>query len=270
MDVTLKSFKIYRNGPIPHETEVSLGIDEAGRGPVLGPLVYGGFFCSNDVENELKMDIKVDDSKKLSEESREAKFKLLTNVNKPFGFVAQLITPQHISTAMLREQKYNLNQISHDSALNIIRHVISIGYKLKSVYIDAVGPTEAYKMKVKANFPNLKVIIAERADSTYPLVSAASIIAKVLRDRTVKAWESSDKYKLPFGCGYPSDPLTKEYLKKSFDKIFGFPPHIRSSWATADAFLSKSLPVDWKLEGGSNKKSPLIVTPELDDIVQPL
>lgn len=59
-------------------------------------------------------------------------------------------------------------------------------------------------MKVKANFPNLKVIIAERADSTYPLVSAASIIAKVLRDRTVKAWESSDKYKLPFGCGYPS------------------------------------------------------------------
>lgn len=133
MDVTLKSFKIYRNGPIPHETEVSLGIDEAGRGPVLGPLVYGGFFCSNDVENELKMDIKVDDSKKLSEESREAKFKLLTNVNKPFGFVAQLITPQHISTAMLREQKYNLNQISHDSALNIIRHVISIGYKLKSV-----------------------------------------------------------------------------------------------------------------------------------------
>ncbi|UKK00021.2 ribonuclease [Theileria orientalis] len=244
----LKCFRIYRSGEIPKDSDVILGIDEAGRGPVLGPMVYGGFFCPKgpDSTSILKNKIRVDDSKKLTEAYRENKFHLLNKPEYPFGMIAEIITPQYISYKMLQRNKYNLNEISHETAISIIRHVISLGYNLKEVYIDAVGTVSKYQSKLSKLFPKISFSVREKADSIYPTVSAASIIAKVIRDNMIKAWRLEPSVK-NIGSGYPGDPNTKEFLTGNMDKVFGFPDIVRFSWSTAKNLLegSNGVSVEW-------------------------
>uniref|UniRef100_A0A8C9H2T5 Ribonuclease n=1 Tax=Piliocolobus tephrosceles TaxID=591936 RepID=A0A8C9H2T5_9PRIM len=219
--------------------EVRLGIDEAGRGPVLGPMVYAGFYC-NEKDERLLKEMKIDDSKKISESDREKMFIKLNNSSLPFGWRVHVLMPQDISAKMLKKQKYNLNEISHDTAISIIEHVISRGCNLTEVYVDTVGKASVYEEKLQKIFPNIKCIVKEKADSLFPVVSAASICAKVTRDFLIKKW----KYEEPiininngFGSGYPGDPVTKNFLKNNFDAIFGFPSIVRFSWSTADNML---------------------------------
>ena len=85
-----------------------LGIDEAGRGPVLGPMVYGISFCPVSRNKELK-DLGVDDSKALTEEKREELLdKVLAN-DDYIGWAIYVLSPQYISSSMYRRSKYNLN-----------------------------------------------------------------------------------------------------------------------------------------------------------------
>lgn len=89
------------------------------------------------------------------------------------------------------------------------------------VYVDTVGPPETYQTKLESRFPQLKITVAKKADSLYPIVSAASICAKVTRDTHLKQWrfienEVSDrKIVLPengFGSGYPSGLLNTRLI----------------------------------------------------------
>ncbi|VUZ97005.1 ribonuclease H2 subunit A, putative [Plasmodium vivax] len=221
------------------DEEVRLGIDEAGRGPVLGPMVYAGFYCNKEHEKLLK-EMKIDDSKKISEADREMMFHKLNNSSLPFGWRIHVLMPQDISAKMLKKQKYNLNEISHDTAISIIDHVITRGCNLTEVFVDTVGKPSVYEEKLKRLFPHIKCTVKEKADSLYPVVSAASICAKVTRDFLIKKW----KYEEPlvnidkgFGSGYPGDPITKNFLKNNFDTVFGFPSIVRFSWSTADNML---------------------------------
>uniref|UniRef100_A0A8C9GNH6 Ribonuclease n=1 Tax=Piliocolobus tephrosceles TaxID=591936 RepID=A0A8C9GNH6_9PRIM len=219
--------------------EVRLGIDEAGRGPVLGPMVYAGFYC-NEKDERLLKEMKIDDSKKISESDREKMFIKLNNSSLPFGWRVHVLMPQDISAKMLKKQKYNLNEISHDTAISIIEHVISMGCNLTEVYVDTVGKASVYEQKLQKIFPNIKCIVKEKADSLFPVVSAASICAKVTRDFLIKKWkyeESIINIDKGFGSGYPGDPVTKNFLKNNFDAIFGFPSIVRFSWSTADNML---------------------------------
>ena len=87
--------------------------------------------------------------------------------------------------------------------------------------------------------------MAKKADSKYPVVSAASICAKVTRDDVLRHWifaESGmeDTFSRQFGSGYPSDPKTVSWLKASMDPVFGYPNIVRFSWATCKTLLETS------------------------------
>ncbi|KAK1154021.1 ribonuclease H2 subunit A [Acipenser oxyrinchus oxyrinchus] len=225
-----------------------LGIDEAGRGPVLGPMVYGICFCPVSMKQHLQ-DLKVADSKTLSEEERERLFVKLDEAKHFVGWALQVLSPNTISTSMLQRVKYNLNALSHDAAIGLVQHALDCGVQLKEVFVDTVGPAEKYQDKLSQRFPGVEVTVRPKADSLFPIVSAASICAKVARDHAVKDWkfvEDLGEAEMKYGSGYPNDPKTKAWLSQQLDPVFGYPQFVRFSWSTAKTLLdSKAVPVHW-------------------------
>ncbi|OLY77599.1 Ribonuclease H2 subunit A [Smittium mucronatum] len=218
-----------------------LGVDEAGRGPVL-------------------------DSKQVTEKIREDKFMLLQqeNVRKDSGWAAHVLSPQEISQGMLKKNKYNLNTLAHDTTISIIQSLIKQGHEISHIYIDTVGPPESYTRKLQPLFPGTKITVAKKADSLYPIVSAASIIAKVIRDEVLKNWKfletPSRDISLSYGSGYPSDPKTVSWLHSNIDKVFGYPSIVRFSWATCQKLLeTNAYKVDFHDEGGDVHDKKLTV-----------
>lgn len=238
-----------------------LGIDEAGRGPVLGPMVYAAAVCPKSYLPNLRA-LGVNDSKQLKEEKRDL---LRTKVESaPFlKYFERVLTAEYLSHSMLQTQKYNLNRISHDAALDLVQTALDDGIAVNEVYVDTVGNPEQYANKFRNRFPFLeKVVVAKKADSTYRIVGAASIVAKTTRDRLVKEWHfpevartanlhadnanMSVQFVGPTGSGYPSDPITKAWMDNNYDKVFGFPNFVRFSWGTSKTILAKNaVLVEW-------------------------
>ncbi|XP_053320773.1 ribonuclease H2 subunit A [Spea bombifrons] len=225
-----------------------LGIDEAGRGPVLGPMVYGICYFPVSRKKDL-VDLKVADSKTLSESEREQLFEKLNAAPDYIGWAVHILSPNVISTSMQQRAKYNLNALSHDTAIGLIQYALDAGVQLTEVFVDTVGPAEKYQEKLKQRFPGLDVTVRPKADSLFPVVSAASICAKVARDRAVKGWkfvEDLGDIDTNYGSGYPNDPKTKEWLARYLDPVFGYPQFVRFSWSTAQTILqSRAAPVIW-------------------------
>ncbi|KAL5022714.1 hypothetical protein ScPMuIL_001869 [Solemya velum] len=226
-----------------------LGIDEAGRGPVLGPMVYGTCYSPLSAQDKLK-EIGLADSKTLSEEQREEMFKKMCEAQDYVGWMVEILSPTFISNSMLKRSKYNLNALSHDSAIGLIQKVLDKGVNVKEVYVDTVGDPDKYQAKLKAIFPSLDITVAKKADATYPIVSGASICAKVSRDHAVKGWKFEDGISgedLAYGSGYPSDPATKKFMASNMDPVFGFPQFVRFSWSTASHILEKEAEImEWE------------------------
>lgn len=247
-----KNFTI--RSPVPRicqEEDCCLGIDEAGRGPVLGPMVYGVSYCPLSKNEELK-DLGFADSKTLSEEKREELLKKIQDSNEFIGYNVEILSPNYISTCMLGRAKYSLNQISMDSAIGLLQLAIDNGVRVKEVYVDTVGDAAKYQAKLQGIFPNLEITVTPKADAKFPIVSAASICAKVVRDRTIKSWkfvEGTVSSCEDYGSGYPSDPATKKWLSENLDPVFGFPRFIRFSWSTASTIMDKkAAAVEWEDE----------------------
>ncbi|XP_074791325.1 ribonuclease H2 subunit A isoform X2 [Natator depressus] len=165
-----------------------LGIDEAGRGPVLGPMVYGVCYCPLAKQEELGA-LKMADSKTLTEAEREKLFGTLDGARDFVGWALHILSPNLISTSMQQRAKYNLNALSHDTAIGLIQHVLDAGVHVAEVFVDTVGPAEKYQEKLKRHFPELEVTVRPKADSLFPIVSAASICAKIPRPRS--GWRSA-------------------------------------------------------------------------------
>ncbi|XP_074835892.1 ribonuclease H2 subunit A isoform X2 [Carettochelys insculpta] len=194
-----------------------LGIDEAGRGPVLGPMVYGVCYCPLDKQEELGA-LKMADSKTLTEAERERLFGRLDRARDFVGWALHILSPNLISTSMQQRAKYNLNSLSHDTAMGLIRHVLDAGVQVTEVFVDTVGPAEKYQEKLKRHFPELVVTVRPKADSLFPIVSAASICAKVARDRAVKNWrflEDLGDVSLEYGSGYPNGMTVKTLPRRA-------------------------------------------------------
>jgi ribonuclease H2 subunit A len=85
-------------------------------------------------------------------------------------------------------------------------------------FIDTVGDAESYKRRLSTKFPGIEFTVCPKADSLYPIVSVASIVAKVVRDSSTS---------LASGSGYPSDPATKQWLKENIDEVFAYPSSVR-------------------------------------------
>lgn len=116
------------------------------------------------------------------------------------------------------------------------------------MYIDTVGDSKRYQQKLQKIFPKLDITVKPKADALFPIVSAASIAAKVTRDRTLQTWKFREIVltSTDFGSGYPSDEHTQKWLKKNVDKVFGFPSLVRFSWKPVHLILAKvGVPVRW-------------------------
>ena len=210
-----------------------IGVDEAGKGPVLGPMVVSAIACEN--QDELR-EIGVRDSKALTPKKREAIYNILTE---HFPYHCVVITASEIDA--LRESM-TMNVItakSHAIAVKEVAAIASHGMS-KHVYMDACDVNEErYGAFISGCIGSSYTIIAKhRADSLYPAVAAASIIAKVTRDHIIDDIKT-ELYEEwgDIGSGYPSDQKTIRFLKDYIQKYHKAPYIARSSWATVKNML---------------------------------
>ena len=179
-----------------------VGIDEAGRGPVLGPMVYTALFTT--YEKEVKK-LHFQDSKQLTAEKREELYGTIKQT--PYiGYATAVLTPNEISKKMCSPAKISLNQIAYDCVNDLLALIKKVTNKtISKVYADTVGPSAKYAASIKTGDPTLKTVIVEaKADAKYAVVSGASIVAKVTRDNCITNWifeEGECTHNL--GSGYP-------------------------------------------------------------------
>ncbi|KAF6002336.1 Ribonuclease H2 subunit A [Cyanidiococcus yangmingshanensis] len=233
-----------------------MGIDEAGRGPVLGPMVYACCACPRDRMSELQA-LGVRDSKALSEQQRE---RLLNSLEENADWLYMrtcILSPERLSSTMLGRRRVNLNETSHAAAMSLVQEAVSSQITIDELFVDTVGPPESYQAKLKRAFPTIRrVIVQSQAESHYPVVAAASIVAKVTRDRALRSWVFPEEANCPgwclsrdYGSGYPADPITRRWLGRHLDPIFGLPSLVRFSWSTCQTLLEKEcVRVEWPLE----------------------
>jgi ribonuclease HII len=205
-----------------------LGIDEAGRGSVIGPLVIAGLMIKEKDTDKLR-ELRVRDSKELSPERRENLFPKIKRVAK--DYVVLKVSAQEIDE--LRAQKINLNKIEALRMAQIIKTL-----NAHKAYVDAPQvSTEKFKKILLDLAKNHTEIISENyADKKYPVVSAASIIAKVERDKEVEKIKKITKFDC--GVGYSHDARAIRFVKK-FMKHKEFSKYIRHSWVTVSDIKEK-------------------------------
>lgn len=168
-------------------------------------MVYGTAFCPINEQMILET-LECADSKALTEEKRDVIFSNICQNSKKLGWAVEVIAPNSICNNMLSRSKYSLNQVSMDSAIGLIRAAKNLGVKIEHIFVDTVGKPEKYQEYLKGIFPEYKITVAKKADSTYPIVSAASICAKVTRDHALQVWEFQEGLDITykeFGSGYP-------------------------------------------------------------------
>ena len=153
------------------KSPIVLGIDEAGRGSVLGPMVYGLAYWSVDAADRIPKSF--NDSKQLSEQQRESLWKAILD-HDDIGFALKALLPNEISRNMLRSVPYNLNEQSHDTAMMLIRKVQAHN-TIQACFIDTVGNPHYYKRKLEREFPGIEFTVESKADANYAPCSAASV-----------------------------------------------------------------------------------------------
>lgn len=201
------------------------GVDEAGRGPVIGPMVVAGLML--DSESQLE-GLNVRDSKKCTPKRREA---LALELNK-IATTEVIIVPAADIDAM--RERMTMNQIETRIFASIIEKLHP-----EIAYVDSADVDEerfGRDIKVELKF-DLEIISKHGADDTYPVVSAASIIAKTRRDSEIEKIKSEIGNDM--GSGYPSDSKTISFLENWIEKHGTPPPHTRHSWKTTQRIISK-------------------------------
>jgi len=200
------------------------GVDEAGRGPVMGPMVIAGV-AIRDVTPLVDMGVR--DSKALAPSTRERLFGRIIDVAE---VVLVELSAAEIDTLMSR---MTLNVIETDAFAEVI-----VALSARTIYADAIGPVETLSREL-TDRTGKEVTARSKADVMYPVVSAASIIAKVRRDRVVAS--IGEELGAKIGSGYPSDPVTMEYLKGYVAEHRELPPYTRASWKTSTRLLDRRL-----------------------------
>ena len=196
------------------------GIDEAGRGPVIGPLVIVGFMLDEKDIPKLEK-LKVKDSKLLTPRQREFLAKKL----RKFRHEIIIIPPDEIDHAVKGNDGLNLNWLEARKTAEIINEL-----KPDKAIIDSPSPNiKAYTSYIKDYLrrKQVELICAHKADVKYPIVSAASILAKSTREEEVKKIEKMVGQSI--GSGYPSNPICRRFLEANWDR---YPDIFRKSWAS--------------------------------------
>jgi ribonuclease HII len=201
------------------------GVDEAGRGCVIGPLVVAGVMVTDENLPSLA-ELGVKDSKLLSPKKRESLYPEIIGLSEKYQTVRVL--PFQIDKAVESSRKlHKLNRLEAQTMAQVIEAL-----KPDEVYVDAADTVEQRFgnhirecIKIKT-----RVISRHKADRIYPVVSAASIIAKVERDREIDSLELEYG---DFGSGYMTDDRTMIFLKQLLEKNDEYPSFVRKSWKPA-------------------------------------
>ena len=200
------------------------GVDEAVRGPVLGPLVV----CGVAVESDAPLrQLNVRDSKKLSPERREA---LVPEIQKVCRFALIVVTAEDIDA---RRTEMTLNEFEAKLFADIIEELHP-----EVAYVDSADVDEhEFKKAILRDLPfEVDLVSKHGADDLFPVVSAASILAKVKRDEAIRQIEVELGQKV--GSGYSHDAETIAFLERWIRENGTLPPHTRASWDTAKRLLS--------------------------------
>ncbi|HUW44134.1 MAG TPA: ribonuclease HII [Bacillota bacterium] len=214
-------------------SDLILGIDDAGRGPVIGPMVLAGCLIDKKTEEEFKS-LGVRDSKQLTPRRREFLAEEIRKKSKAFEIV--VVSPEEIDES--KDKGIKLNELEALAAAKIINK-INKGTKKIKVILDCPSPNrtqwrENLRIDIK-NLSNLEVLCEHKADRDYIAVSAASILAKSEREKQMDKLKK--KYGKEIGSGYTSDPKTKEFVAKNAKNHKGL---FRKSWSTWKKAASKS------------------------------
>ncbi len=198
--------------------EKLLGVEDSGRGPVIGPLVMAGVMIPAHIEEKFK-EAGVKDSKLLTPSSRR---RLADMIKKNSEFAIIRIWPYEIDFG--NHAGINLNKLEAIKSAQIINDM-----QPDRVIIDCPSPNiPKWQAEVEKRLQKkTKVICEHKADVNHPVVSAASIIAKVARDEEIEKIQG--RIPVEIGSGYPADPITKKFLEKNWDK---YEDIFRKSWQT--------------------------------------
>jgi ribonuclease HII len=201
------------------------GIDDAGRGSIIGPLAIAGISLEEKDLHKLA-DLGVKDSKLLSPKRRETLAYQIRQL--VLGCNIVLLPPVEIDRVVETGKRlHRLNRLEAHAMASVLAAL-----KPDVAYVDAsdVIPNRFRDHIAERLTFKLKIISEHKADSKYPVVSAASIIAKVERDKALS--ELQKKYG-DMGCGYPTDSNTLEFLECWIKKFGSYPDFVRKSWKPA-------------------------------------
>jgi ribonuclease HII len=202
------------------------GVDEAGRGPVMGPMIVAGVLLESESQLE---GLGVRDSKKVAPKKREVLAEEIRKIAK----TEVIIVPADDIDVMRQAMTMNVMEVKLFS---------SIIEKLRpeKAYLDSADvDEERFGREIAAELDfELEIVSKHGADDFYPIVSAASIIAKTTRDAEV--WKIKEEIGEEIGSGYPSDPVTIKFLEGWVEGYGVLPPYTRKSWKTAQRILDRA------------------------------
>ena len=204
----------------------SIGVDEAGRGPVIGSMFIAAYAIEDELLDELKK-LGVKDSKLLTKGKREELYPKLMEIGKA-EFVE--INAEEITTLM--RKRISLNEIEAIKAASAIEKLQKTLGEVTAIYVDSPDPVPSkFGIRLRKYFkPKGRLVCENKADFRYPVVGAASIVAKVLRDNSIEEIKKLVNHDI--GTGYSHDERTIAFLKKNISRK-DVEKHVRHTWATA-------------------------------------
>ncbi len=197
--------------PQKKERLLFLGIDDAGRGPVIGPMVLAGCLANSETLDEFKK-IGVRDSKQVTQKRREFFEKIIKE--KSESFEVEIISADEIDKK--NAEGIKLNELEAITSANIINKLNKGDKKIKVILDCPSVSINKWKDFLKThveNLSNLEIFCEHKADRNHIVVSAASILAKCQREKEMG--ELKKIYGEGIGSGYGSDPATKKFLEKN-------------------------------------------------------
>lgn len=203
------------------------GVDEAGRGSLLGPLVIAGISVEKRAVKQLSS-LGVKDSKKLSPKIRQQLYKQILKIADSYSVVR--IYPKTIDANVKR---HNLNNLEAKYMAKVISKL-----QPNVAYVDScdVNPKRfGKKISTLSKIP--KIHSYHKAETKSVVVAAASIIAKVSRDKSIARLQKSHQ----IGSGYPSDSKTIDFVTKYYQENLVFPNFVRRSWMPAKKIIMTQL-----------------------------
>ena len=197
------------------------GVDEAGKGPVLGPLVVAAVAVKNAKEIE---NLGIKDSKQLNATKRKELAKL---IKEKYDYAVEIIESETVDKYRRQNKLNELNREAFERVISKLNPNVA--------YVDAADVNEdRFGKQIKKRLTNQKdtdVISMHKADAKIDVVAAASIIAKETRENEIRKLKGKIG---DFGSGYPSDERTIKFLKSFYADNGKWPTGTRKSWKTVE------------------------------------